>query len=171
MIRISLLLLQFLPLMPWRATGFELRQTARCRLASTACASRRLRGRRDKRAPSVSSDDDGCRASPPVSADDEEEGLLPDCALCGRPIPRDVRQSVHHLVPKLKGGAKGATVLLHQICHNEVHASLSETELAREFHTPEALRAHPRLATFVRFVASKPPDFYTRSERSERRKR
>ena len=28
----------------------------------------------------------------------------PICPLCGRPIPPDVRQSWHHLVPKLKGG-------------------------------------------------------------------
>ena len=95
----------------------------------------------------------------------------PECALCGRPIPSDVRQSVHHLVPKLKGGAKGPTVLLHQICHNEIHATLTEAELAREFSTIAALRSHARLRAFVGFVESKPPDFYTRSQPSERRKR
>ncbi|RMD47962.1 MAG: HNH endonuclease, partial [Alphaproteobacteria bacterium] len=28
----------------------------------------------------------------------------PICPLCGRPIPPDVPQSRHHLVPRLKGG-------------------------------------------------------------------
>ena len=42
----------------------------------------------------------------------------PICPLCGRPIPRDVRQSDHHLIPKLKGGKGGPVVRLHQICHN-----------------------------------------------------
>ena len=40
----------------------------------------------------------------------------PTCALCHRPIPPGVRQSVHHLIPRLRGGKNGATVLLHQIC-------------------------------------------------------
>jgi len=31
----------------------------------------------------------------------------PICALCGRPIPPDVAQSLHHLIPKLKGGKGG----------------------------------------------------------------
>ncbi|VVT19858.1 conserved hypothetical protein [Roseovarius sp. EC-SD190] len=33
-----------------------------------------------------------------------------------RPIPPEARQSLHHLVPKLKGGKGGPVVRLHQIC-------------------------------------------------------
>lgn len=87
----------------------------------------------------------------------------PICPLCGRPIPPDVPQSLHHLVPRLRGGKGGATVLLHQICHNEIHATLTETELARGFHTIEALRAHPRLARFISWVANRPPEFRSRT--------
>jgi hypothetical protein len=83
----------------------------------------------------------------------------PICPLCGRPIPPDVPQSQHHLIPKLKGGKGGPTVLLHHICHREIHASLSEAELARRFHTIEALQAHPRLARFITWVARRPPGF------------
>lgn len=84
----------------------------------------------------------------------------PVCALCGRPIPPEARQSLHHLTPKLRGGKGGPVALLHQICHNEIHATLTETELARDFNTPEALRAHPRLARFIDWVARRPPTFY-----------
>ena len=107
----------------------------------------------------------------------EEERLaeeaVPDpiCALCERPIPAHAKQSVHHLVPKLKGGRKGPTVLLHQICHNEIHAALTENQLARDYDTPEKLREEPRLARFVAWIADKPNDFHARSEKSERRKR
>lgn len=94
----------------------------------------------------------------------------PICPLCFRPIPRGAKQSLHHLIPRLKGGKRGPTVLLHQICHNEIHATLTEAELAREFSTPEALRAHPRLATFLRWVAKRPPEFHARST-GRRRKR
>ena len=83
----------------------------------------------------------------------------PICPLCLRPIPGDVPQSLHHLLPKLKGGKGGPTVLMHHICHREVHATLSEAELARNFSTPEALRAHPRLAKFAAWVAKRPPGF------------
>lgn len=83
----------------------------------------------------------------------------PVCALCLRPIPPGVPQSSHHLVPKLRGGTHGPQVLLHHICHKEIHATLSETELARDYNTPEALRAHPRLEKFVAWVSKRPPGF------------
>lgn len=83
----------------------------------------------------------------------------PICPLCDRPIPQDAPSSLHHLIPKLKGGKGGPTVLMHHICHREVHASLSEAELARDYNTPEALKTHPRLAKFARWVAKRPPGF------------
>ena len=84
---------------------------------------------------------------------------IPTCPLCGRPIPADVLQSQHHLVPKSKGGRKSETVLLHDICHREIHSSLKETEIARTYNTIAALRAHPRLAKFIDWVAKRPPEF------------
>ena len=86
----------------------------------------------------------------------------PVCPLCLRPIPEGVPQSLHHLIPKLKGGKGGPTVLLHHICHKEIHAALSEADLAREFNTIAALRAHPRLARFASWVAKRPPGFLSR---------
>lgn len=88
-----------------------------------------------------------------------EGETLPHCPLCLRPIPRDVPQSLHHLIPKLRGGKGGPTVLMHHICHREVHAALTETELARHYNTPKALRSHPRLAKFAAWVAKRPPGF------------
>jgi len=96
---------------------------------------------------------------------------FPICALCKRPIPPHAKQSLHHLVPKLKGGSGGSTALLHHICHKEIHAALSEAELAREFNTPEKLRTHPHLEKFIRWLANKPPDFSARTQRSLRRRK
>jgi hypothetical protein len=84
------------------------------------------------------------------------------CPLCRRPIPPGVPQSQHHLIPRSKGGKGGPTVLLHHICHKEIHAALSEAELAKGFATIEALRAHPRIARFVEWVARRPPGFVSR---------
>ncbi|WP_299735650.1 HNH endonuclease [uncultured Roseobacter sp.] len=86
----------------------------------------------------------------------------PICPLCDRPIPGDVKQSLHHLIPKLKGGKGGPTVLLHHICHREIHATLSEADLARDYATVAALRAHPRLAKFITWVAKRPPGFHSK---------
>jgi hypothetical protein len=95
----------------------------------------------------------------------------PLCPLCERPIPPEVPQSHHHLVPKLRGGKGGPTVLLHQICHNEIHATLTETELARDYSTIEALRAHPRLAKFVTWVSKRPPEFHSKTPGKRRGRR
>jgi hypothetical protein len=86
----------------------------------------------------------------------------PICPLCLRPIPADVPQSLHHLVPRLKGGKGGPTVLLHHICHKEIHARFTEAELARQLNTPDALRAEPRLRGFLDWVARRPPEFLSR---------
>ena len=102
---------------------------------------------------------------------DETSETDPRCPLCGRPIPPGVPQSLHHLVPKLKGGKGGPTILMHHICHKEVHAALTEAELARDFNTPEALRAHPRLAKFAAWVAKRPPDFISRVPGGKRKRR
>lgn len=86
----------------------------------------------------------------------------PVCPLCQRPIPGDVEQSLHHLVPRSKGGKGGPTVLMHLQCHKEIHATLTEAELARTFNTVEALRAHPKLARFAEWIAKRPPGFVSR---------
>ena len=94
----------------------------------------------------------------------------PICPLCGRPIPPRVRQSLHHLTPKLKGGKGGPVVLLHQICHNEIHATLTEAELARDYNTVAALQAHPRLAKFIGWVSKRPPGFHSKTPGGRRRR-
>ncbi len=98
------------------------------------------------------SDRDG-RGPPRPKAD-------PVCPLCGRPIPPGSKSSLHHLVPKLKGGAKCGTVRLHQICHSAIHARFSEAEIARRLADIDRLEADPALAEFLAWVRTKPADFH-----------
>jgi hypothetical protein len=97
---------------------------------------------------------------------DAAAGQAENCALCERPIPDGARASRHHLTPRLKGGARLGTVLLHQICHNAIHAHYSEAELARRLSDVASLRAEPEIARFLDWVRTKPPDFYAATRRS-----
>jgi hypothetical protein len=87
------------------------------------------------------------------------------CPLCDRAIP-PAQRDAHHLVPKSKGGRQ--TEFLHRVCHRQIHALLTETELARQYATVEALLAHREVQAFVTWVKTKPEDFFVRSRKSTR---
>ena len=76
--------------------------------------------------------------------------------------------SLHHRIPNLKGGKGGPTVLVHHICHKEIHARFTESELARQFNTPEAIRADPRMEGFLTWIAKRPPEFLSRVPKRRR---
>ncbi|QWD87391.1 HNH endonuclease [Polynucleobacter paludilacus] len=87
------------------------------------------------------------------------------CPVCERAIPK-TQMDAHHLIPKSKGGK--ATEYLHRICHRQIHALFSETELARALNTAEAIREHPDMQNFIKWVKSKPDGFYQRTSKSDR---
>lgn len=85
------------------------------------------------------------------------------CQLCLRPIPTAQRDA-HHLIPKSRGGVD--TVILHRLCHRQIHALLTETQLARDYFTVEALRNHPELAKFIQWISRKPTHIRAAIKRS-----
>ncbi len=89
------------------------------------------------------------------------------CPLCERVIPPS-QQDEHHLVPRLKGGKETQT--MHRICHRQIHALFTESELARQFNTADALLEHPEVQKFVAWVKRKPPEFYESSRMSNRKR-
>ena len=90
------------------------------------------------------------------------------CPLCGRPLVPGASIDEHHLVPRSQGGS--AKERVHRICHRKIHATFTEKELARDFHTWQALRSHPSIADFVVWVAGKPAEFYRRNATSGRKR-
>jgi len=91
-------------------------------------------------------------------------GLGPVCPLCARNIPRS-QADKHHLVPRLKGGKD--TVVLHRVCHRQVHALFTEAQLARDYNTVEKLLNNPDVQKFAAWVRFKPIDFYAPIRRSK----
>lgn len=85
----------------------------------------------------------------------------PPCGLCRRRL--GAATEWHHVVPKSEGGR--ATEPVHPICHRAIHANLSNAELARSYPTLEALRAREDIAAFLRWIATKPPDFHAPTRR------
>ena len=77
---------------------------------------------------------------------DEDDGR---CALCEREVDRF---TVHHLVPRARGGNHGPTARMCPTCHRQVHAMFSETTLAEELYSVELLRANVRVAAFLRWM-------------------
>lgn len=86
------------------------------------------------------------------------------CTLCGRAASQLTR---HHLVPRtlhkrarirrtFTREERHTVVLLCRPCHKQIHAVLSESELAREYSSLEALAAHPDIAQFVAWVSRQP---------------
>ncbi len=87
------------------------------------------------------------------------------CPLCGREIP-DSQKDRHHLIPKVKGGKE--TQFLHRICHRQIHALFSESELAKQYSTVDALLSNDDVIKFVRWVATKPIEFLDGPKLSKR---
>ncbi len=95
----------------------------------------------------------------------EPEAVI--CPLCERSIPKSQRDE-HHLIPKSHGGRH--TAVLHRICHQQIHAIFTETELARQYSTIELLKQQEEMAGFIAWVRLKPDDFFERTRKSRRLK-
>lgn len=90
------------------------------------------------------------------------------CPICDRTLG-DVSVDRHHLVPKCHKGKE--QFLVHKICHRKVHATFTEKELEKKYHTWEELKAHPDVASFILWVGKKDPGFYDSSSNAKRKKR
>lgn len=66
----------------------------------------------------------------------------------------------HHWIPRKEGG--GDWSWLHRICHKKLHSLFDEKTLAVRFGDAAALRADPDVASFVKWVRKRPPDYIGR---------
>ncbi|WP_246938667.1 HNH endonuclease [Bacillus pinisoli] len=90
------------------------------------------------------------------------------CELCGR---SDVETTIHHLLPKEKGGTYGATAKLCIPCHKQIHALYTNDEIAVRLSTIEELRQDEKLASFVKWIRKQPSGKLMKIRKSNDRKR
>ena len=88
------------------------------------------------------------------------------CPLCYRPLGT-VNIDEHHLIPKsMKGKEKEKC---HRVCHDKIHATFTERELANVFNSWQMLRENEEIGKFVKWVQKKPPEFLDKPIESNRR--
>ncbi len=90
------------------------------------------------------------------------------CELCGRDRVRITR---HHLIPRSQHDKRYVRLrysreeMLSRIawlcptCHKFLHTVFSERELGSEWNRLDALRQHPEIRDFARWLATKPAGF------------
>ena len=83
--------------------------------------------------------------------------MTPLCPLCHRPLGLE-NIDRHHLVPKSRKGKVQEPI--HKICHRKIHATYTEKELEKRFHTWDELRAQEPIKIFIEWVKDKDPGFY-----------
>jgi len=104
------------------------------------------------------------------SSETTSPGIMQDqpaCALCAR---ASLRFTSHHLIPRSRGGKFGPQVKLCPTCHRQLHAMFSESTLANELNSVEALRANPQFSDYLRWARRQkgPTSFRVRRAKNRR---
>lgn len=89
------------------------------------------------------------------------------CPICERELGT-VRISKHHLVPKSRGGKD--TELMHDICHTKIHSLWTNKELENDYNSPDKILENEDMQTFVKWVSTKAPNFYSGSNDTQIRR-
>ena len=84
-------------------------------------------------------------------------GVVADCPLCGRALIPGPSTDEHHLTPRSHGGKQ--KFLVHKICHQKIHRTIAEKDLARRYNSWQALAEHPEIHAFINWVKKRPPEF------------
>ena len=89
------------------------------------------------------------------------------CELCFR---ESEKFTVHHLVPRSRGGKFGPKATLCLTCHRTLHALFSEATLAKELESLDRIRTHPEMDSYLKWVKKQkgPANFRVRRANNRR---
>ena len=97
----------------------------------------------------------------PTGCGESDSGGDRKCELCGRCVDR---VTLHHLLPRSQGRRRNIkatelpTAWLCGACHRQLHTLFTNKELAQNFTSIAQLRAEPRVARFVEWIARQDPN-------------
>lgn len=89
------------------------------------------------------------------------------CKLCQR---ESIRFTSHHLIPRSQGGKFGPQVKLCPTCHRQLHAMFSESTLAKELNSIEALQINSEFSEYLKWAKNQkgPTTFPVRRAKNRR---
>ena len=89
------------------------------------------------------------------------------CKLCQR---ESLRFTSHHLIPRSRGGKFGPQVKLCPTCHRQLHAMFSESTLAKELNSIEALQINSEFSEYLKWAKNQkgPTTFPVRRAKNRR---
>lgn len=92
------------------------------------------------------------------------------CPICDRDMYDDGKSiNRHHFIPKSRGGKE--QLLIHTLCHNQIHSLFTETECEKEYSDPEVIKYHPEMQKFINWISKKDPLFYITTKESNNKKK
>ena len=89
------------------------------------------------------------------------------CELCHREVDR---YTIHHLIPRARGGRLGPKAKLCATCHRQLHAMFSEATLAQELSSIELLRTNTLVNSYLKWVRKQSGGANFRVRRSNHRR-
>ncbi len=91
--------------------------------------------------------------------------LVNKCELCLR---EDLNYTIHHLIPRAKGGNHGPKARLCHTCHRQIHTLFTEGTLAKDLYSIELLKSNSKVNKFVKWIRKqkRTHDFRVRKSRT-----
>jgi 5-methylcytosine-specific restriction endonuclease McrA len=77
------------------------------------------------------------------------------CELCLREVDE---HTLHHLIPKSRGGDGKGVIASCKACHRMIHSLFSNQLLTTELNTIDKLIKHPDMQRFIRWVRKQDPN-------------
>ena len=89
------------------------------------------------------------------------------CPICKRLTPEKYQEK-HHLVPRAKKGKETERVCIN--CGDMVHKTFTNNELRDVYNTIEAIKAHPAIQKWIKWIRKKPDSFSVCMKSKKRKK-
>jgi transcription elongation factor Elf1 len=90
------------------------------------------------------------------------------CPICGRETPTEFIEK-HHLIPKSKKGRETVDVCCN--CGDMIHKIIDLKSMQTVFNTIEAIKSHPDIQKWAKWISKKPNDFSVCMAQKKRRRR